>query len=113
MKVIDVYQQYFQADCVYNNQPRKGASVCLTYTYEEGIATYKVGITFFPYRDPEDMVISYDAFSSKVVYQAPGRRSKKREAQLLADFSCYADKLAERMGGKIFWDKPITDARYG
>lgn len=113
MKVIDIYQQYFQADCVYNGQPRKGARICMTYTYEEGTAAYEVGITFFPYRNAEDMVISYDAASSEVVYRAPGRRSKKREAQLLTDLPCHADRLAEGMGGKIFWDKPITDARYG
>jgi len=32
MKVIDVYKQYFNGKCIYNDVPRKGAVVALTAT---------------------------------------------------------------------------------
>ncbi len=112
MKVIDVYKQYFAADMVYNEVPRKGAVVTLTATSDSGIITYEVGISFFPYRDPEDFAISYDAYVSKVIYNAKGRRSKKREAQYLEKFQEQADALAAEMGGTIYWDKPLRPAMY-
>ena len=62
MKVIDVYKQYFNAECVYNGIERKGAVVTLTATSDSGTIKYEVGITFFPYRNPEDFAISYDAY---------------------------------------------------
>lgn len=113
MKVIDVYQQYFQADCLFNDLPRKGVMVSLTYTYEEGTTKYEVNISFFPYRDPEDMAITYDAFASKVIYEAQGRRSKRREAAFLEELPLHGNELAQEMGGTIYWDKPIIEARYG
>lgn len=113
MKVIDVYQQYFQAECLYNDLPRKGVLVSLTYTYDAGVTKYEVNVSFFPYRDPEDMAITYDAFSSKVIYEAPGRRSRKREAVFLEEISLHADALAREMGGVIYWDKPLIEARFG
>ncbi|MBE5948069.1 MAG: hypothetical protein E7261_03465 [Lachnospiraceae bacterium] len=112
MKVIDVYKQYFNAECVYNGVERKGAVVTLTATSDSGIIKYEVGISFFPYRDAEDFAISYDAYASKEIYNAKGRRSKKREAQYLDELKKYADELAKDLGGKIFWDKPIRDAVY-
>ena len=113
MKVIDVYKQYFEAECTYNEVPRKGSVVTLTATSDSGMIKYEVGITFFPYRDPEDFAISYDAYSSKVIFDAKGRRSKKREEKLLAEVQECADALAAVMNGKIFWDKPIREACYG
>lgn len=112
MKVIDVYKQYFNAECVYNGVERKGAVVTLTATSDSGMIKYEVGISFFPYRDAEDFAISYDAYASKEIYNAKGRRSKKREAQYLDEFKKYADELAKDLRGKIFWDKPIRDAVY-
>ena len=113
MKVIDVYKQYFQADCVFNEVERKGVVVTLTATSDSGMIQYEVGISFFPYRNPEDFAISYDAYANKVIFNEKGRRSKKRETKLLADFQQYADELADEMNGKIFWDKPIREACYG
>ena len=112
MKVIDIYKQYFNAECVYNGVERKGAVVTLTATSDSGMIKYEVGISFFPHRDAEDYAISYDAYASKEIYNAKGRRSKKREAQYLEEFRKYADELAVEMGGKIFWDKPLRDACY-
>lgn len=112
MKVIDVYKQYFNAECVYNGIERKGAVVTLTATSDRGMIKYEVGITFFPYRDPEDFAISYDAYVSKELYNAKGRRSKKREQVFLDEFRMHADLLAESVCGKILWDKPIREACY-
>ena len=68
---------------------------------------------FFPYRDPEDFVISYDACSSKEIFAAKGRRSKKREEAFLKDLPEYADALATELEGIIFWDKPLREAVRG
>jgi len=112
MKVIDVYKQYFNAECVYNGMERKGAVVTLTATSDSGMIKYEVGITFFPYRNTEDFAISYDAYVSKELYNAKGRRSKKREQVFLEEFQKNADSLAESISGKILWDKPIREACY-
>ena len=113
MKVIDVYKQYFEAECVYNEVPRKGVVVTLTATSDCGQIKYEVGISFFPHRDEEDYGISYDAYASKVIYEAKGRRSKKREAEFLPKVREYADALALEMNGTILWDKPLREACYG
>jgi len=113
MKVIDVYKQYFGAECVYNGVPRKGAVVTLTATSDCGQIKYEVGVTFFPYRDAEDFAISYDAYVSKEIYNAKGRRSKKREAEYLPKVQEYVDEIAAGIGGKVFWEKPLREAVYG
>ncbi len=113
MKVIDVYKQYFNAECVYNEVARKGAVVTLTATSDSGMIQYEVGVTFFPYRDPEDFAISYDAYAGKVIFSDKGRRSKKRDEKYLAELREHADELAKQIGGTIFWDKPIREACYG
>ncbi len=113
MKVIDVYKQYFNAECVYNEVERKGVVVTLTATSDSGNIMYEVGISFFPHRDEEDFAISYDAYASKEIYNAKGRRSKKRDAEMLEQVKVVADALADEMDGKIYWDKPLRDAIYG
>lgn len=112
MNVIDVYKQYFEAECVYNNVERKGAAVTLTST-SDGNIKYEVTVSFFPHRAPEDYAISYDAYASKEIYAAKGRRSKKREEKFLTELQTHADALAETLGGTIFWDKPLIEARRG
>ena len=37
MKVIDVYKQYFAADCIYNEVQRNGVVVTLTATSDCGM----------------------------------------------------------------------------
>lgn len=113
MKVIDVYKQYFNGECVYNEIPRKGAVVSLTATSDNGTIKYEVSVNFFPYRDPEDFSISYDAYESLTIFEAKGRRSKKREKIFLEQIEDYANDLAHKMGGKIAFDKPLRDAYYG
>jgi len=70
-------------------------------------------VNFFPHNDAEDFAVSYDAYFNKVLYDAPGRRSGKREAQLLETLQHEADALAAATGATIFWDKPLGAARRG
>lgn len=113
MKVIDVYKQYFNGECVYNEVERKGVVVTLTATSDCGNIMYEVGISFFPHRDEEDFGISYDAYASKVIFNEKGRRSKKRDAQMLEQVREVASALADELGGTIDWEKPLRDAIYG
>lgn len=113
MAEINVYQQYFGAECTCNGVPRHAASVLLISTSEAGQIKYEVAVSFFPHNDPEDFAVSYDAFLSKVLYEAPGRRSKKREEALLKTLRTEADALAEQAGGTIDWDAPLIEARRG
>ena len=113
MKVIDVYKQYLNGECVYNEVERKGVVVTLTATSDSGNIMYEVGISFFPHRDEEDFSISYDAYASKEIFNEKGRRSKKRDARMLEQVKEVADALAEEMNGVIYWDKPLREAVYG
>ena len=113
MKVIDVYKQYFEADAEFSGVKRHGVSVTLTATSDEGTIKYDVGISFFPHNDPDDFGISYDAYFEKNIYIAKGRRSKKKEKAFLDELRNHADELAESADGKIFWDKPLIEARLG
>ncbi len=113
MATINVYQQFFSAECTFNEVERHGALVMLIATSEEGRIKYEVAVTFFPHVSDDDFAISYDAYFSKVLFEAPGRRSKKREQQLLEAIQIEADSLADEANGKIFWDKPLMEARRG
>lgn len=112
MKVINVYEQFFAASCLYNGIQRNGVQVTLTSTSEQGTIKYEITMTFFPHREPEDFSISYDAYISEEIYNAKGRRSKKREAVFLEQFQTIATQLATKLGGTIDWNKPLCPARY-
>ncbi len=109
----DVYSQYFAAECVYNGRERKGVVVNLTSSSESGTIRYHVNISFFPHENSEDFAITYDAYAEKEIYNNRGRRSKKREATMLADIRMHADELAKELGGTIDWDRPLGEARLG
>ena len=113
MKVINVYDQYFGAQCVYNGVERRGVRVLLTAASEEGMIRYETSVAFFPHADDEDFAVSYDACAVKELYSSKGRRSKKREAEFMAGIRAHADELARSLGGTINWDKPLREARYG
>lgn len=110
---INVYEQYFEADCVANSINRHGALVMLIATSENGSVRYEAAVTFFPHIDETDYAVSYDAYYSDVLYDAPGRRSKKREAMLMETFREDIDALAKQAGGTVYWDKPLREARWG
>ncbi len=113
MTVIDVYQQYFAAHCVYAGVERRGVSVKLTAESDSGAVRYEASVTFFPHADEEDFAVGYDACAARELYAAPGRRSRKREAAMLEMLRSEADALAAEMDAEIFWDRPLTEARRG
>ena len=111
--MVNVYEQYFSAKAEYNSVPRHAALVMLIATSEEGQIKYEAAVTFFPHRDEEDYAVSYDAYFSKVVYEAKGRRSKKREEALLQEFQQHIDELAQGIQGAVLWEKPLKEERRG
>lgn len=80
---------------------------------EAGQIRYEVAVTFFPHNDEEDYAVSYDAYFSKTLYQAKGRRSKKREQQLLDELQNHINEMAKEAGGEVYWDQPLREARRG
>ena len=110
---LNIYEQYFSASLLFNDVPRHAAKVMLVCTSEAGNVQYEAAVTFFPHNDEEDYAISYDAYFSKVLYEGKGRRSKKREQQLLAEFRDQIDELAREAGGEVFWEQPLREAKMG
>jgi hypothetical protein len=113
MATVNVYEQYFSAKAEYNGVPRHGALVMLIADSEAGNIRYEAAVSFFPHRDEEDYAVSYDAYFNKVLYEAKGRRSKKREETLLQEFQQNIDIIAQEAGGTVYWDKPLREARRG
>ena len=113
MATVNVYLQYFSAECTFNGVERHAASVMLIATSEEGRIKYEVAVSFFPHVSEDDFAVSYDAYFNKVVYEAKGRRSKKREQELLETLQTELNTLADEANAKIFWDKPLIEARRG
>ena len=111
MAVINVYQQYFAASGTFNGVERHAASVLLISDSEEGRIRYEAAVSFFPHDDDEDFAVSYDAYFSKVLFEAPGRRSKKREEKLLQSLQEEIDGLASTVDAAVFWDQPLMEAR--
>ena len=112
MATVNVYSQYFEAEMMFNGVKRNAALVMLIADSESGNIRYEAAVTFFPHNDPEDYAVTYDAYFSRVLFDAKGRRSKKRDSAFLADFRGYIDELAKDAGGIVFWDKPLNVARY-
>ena len=114
MKTIDVYLQYFKANCVANGVQRNGAAVRLTAESNAGMITYSVSVSFFPHETDDDFRISYDAEAAKTLYQAKGRRSKKREqTEFMPALREHANELAASMNGTVDWESPLIEARMG
>lgn len=113
MATINVYERYYAAEAEFNGVPRHGALVMLVADSEAGNIKYEAAVTFFPHNDEEDYAVSYDAYFSKVLYEAKGRRSKKREQTLMETFEQEIDQLAETIGGKVLWEQPLQEARVG
>ena len=113
MATINVYEQYFKADCIANGVQRNAVSVLLISDSECGHIRYEVAVNFFPHNADDDFAISYDAYYSRIVYEASGRRSKKREKEFLDNLRTVADELAAEVQATIFWDQPLIEARRG
>ena len=113
MAEINVWEQYFRAEHVANGVPRRGALVMLIARSEEGRIRYEAAVTFFPHADDEDFAVSYDDYHARVLYEAPGRRSRKREAALLEGFKSTVDDMLSGTDGRVFWDEPLREERRG
>ena len=113
MKTIDVYKQYFSAECDFNGVKRHGAVVWLTAESDSGMIRYEVGVTFFLHSDDEDYAVSYDASALKELTNTKGRRSKKRDEMYLEQVQTVANELASSLNGTVYWDKPLREAQYG
>ena len=110
---VDVYSQFFRADCIFHEVPRRAVIVNFTCESGGGEVCYTVSVSFFPHRDEEDYAVSYDAYAEKEVFRKSGRRSKKQEAALMESLQAEADALAATLSGKIFWDQPLREAQMG
>ena len=113
MATVNVWEQYFRADHTANEVHRAGALAMLISDSEAGNIRYEAAVTFFPHTDSEDFAVSYDDCFSRLLYEAPGRRSKKREAKLLEELRAVIDDIAAQAGARIFWDEPLRPERRG
>jgi len=113
MVSVNVYECYYRAECLYNGIMRHGAKAVLLYESEEGSYSYTAQLIFFPHNDPEDYGVTYDAFFTETLLEGKGRRSKKKEAELLEHLQECCDKLAAQAGGTVFWEEPLTPERRG
>ena len=111
--VINVYSQYFQAQASFSGVERRGALVFLISDSEAGMISYKAAVSFFPHRDAEDFGVSYDAYFEKEIYNAAGRRSKKREAAFLESLRNEIDAIAAEHDAVVDWEHPLNEARMG
>ena len=109
----DVYAQYFSAEGTFNGRPRHAALVALTVDSEQGHVRYTASASFFPHDAEDDFGVSYDALLSEVLFEGPGRRSKKREAALLEGLRDKISALSAAEGAKVYWDRPLREARLG
>lgn len=110
---INVYSQYFEAQATFNGVERRGALVLLISDSEAGRISYKAAVSFFPHRDPEDFSVSFDAYFEKEIFNAPGRRSKKREAAFLQSLRSEIDTFAAEHDARVDWGHPLNEARMG
>ena len=111
--VVNVYERYYKAKAEFSGVPRNGALVMLISDSEAGFITYKAAVTFFPHRDEEDFAVSYDAYMETELYSGKGRRSKKREAELLEQVPGAIDGMAEGHDAAVLWDEPLAEERRG
>ena len=107
MATENIYKQYFRAEGEFGGVERHGALVMLISDSGDGRIRYEAAVTFFPHVDEEDLAVSYDAYFSEILYEGKGRRSKKREAQLLEGLREAVDGLAGSAGGRVLWEETL------
>ena len=113
MAAVNVYEQYFGASAHFHGVERRGVRVALIADSGGGEIRYTLAISFFPHETDDDFAIAYDAYFEKTLYQAKGRRSKKKEAAFLEHIRSEAESLAAEQSACIDWTAPLIEARYG
>ncbi len=113
MAEINVYEQYFEAEMKYGGRERHGALVMLIAASDAGNLRYEAAVSFFPHDSEDDFAVSYDAYFSRTLFEGSGRRSKKKDKTFTDILRKEIDSLAEENGGKVFWDRPLREARFG
>ena len=125
MDPVNIFEQYYAAEMTVNGRPRHAALVMLIASSEQGRISYEAAVSFFPHDDEEDYAVSYDAYFTRVLFEGKGRRSQKREKELLGNFRQVIDEIAEnaekdetpgrtvQTPGKVCWDRPLRPARGG
>lgn len=113
MATINVFERYYTAEAEFNGTPRHGALVMLIADSDAGNIRYEAAVSFFPHNEEDDFAVSYDAYFSKVLYEAKGRRSKKREEALLQHLRHHIDEMVHETGGAVLWNQALREARLG
>ena len=113
MDSIDVYSQYFEAEMEVMGFIRHGALVKLIVTSGGGNVKYEAAVAVFNHLDEEDFAVPYDVYYTKELYNEPGIRSKAREVDMIVHLPEIIDGILAPDGGKVFWDKPLTEERRG
>lgn len=108
---LNVYSRYYEAEACFSGVERRAAWVLLISDSEAGVISYRAAVTFFPHTAPDDFAVSYDAYFEKELYRAAGRRSRKREAALLASLPDEVDALAKEHDARIDWSRPLSEAK--
>lgn len=113
LDAIDVYSQYFHASYTGEGTIRKAAIVRLTVLKDsEGLLEYQISASFMPYEDEEDFRVPEDVRFETFLSYGAKRRNKKLEAEYLSQIREKIDQLLPEQG-KILWDQPLRDARFG
>ena len=112
MATINVYKQFFEAEHTANEVERHAALVMLIADSEAGNIRYEAAVTFFPHNDEEDYAVSYDDYFSEVLFEASGRRSKKRDKFYIDRIREDIDRLLKDSDARVFWDKPLREASF-
>ena len=101
MDPVNVYKQFFEAECEANGVVRRAVQAVLVAESRDRRIRYDISLSFFPYEDPEDYRVTYDACWEETVY----------EEEILSGFREKADAIAAEHGARIFWDRPLGEAR--
>ena len=111
---VDVYSQYFRAQCEYGGSMRKAAIVKLTALKDaNGVLAYEASASFMPFEDEEDFRVPDDNRVSRIVSSGSKRRMRRNEEKLLSALREEIDSLITEMDGnaRIDWDQPLREAR--
>ena len=80
---LNVYSRYYEAEACFSGVKRRAAWVLLISDSEAGVISYRAAV----------------------------RRSRKREAALLASLPEEVDALAKEHDARVDWSRPLSEAK--